>query len=148
VIVDKMLREMRIKDVRFLNCDFALFISIYFIIVIINMIRDNQIYMISFDYTRVKTSEAFRRGRVPYAEDKVPDVEDKVSDAEDKVPDAEDKVPDAEDKVFDAEDKVPDAEDKVPDAEDKVPDAEDKVPDAEDKVPDTEDTRGGRCTCS
>jgi hypothetical protein len=29
----KMLREMRIKDVRFVNCDFALFISIYFIIV-------------------------------------------------------------------------------------------------------------------
>jgi hypothetical protein len=51
----KMLREMRIKDVCFVNCDFALFISIYFIIVIINMIRDNQIYMISLDCTRVKT---------------------------------------------------------------------------------------------
>ena len=40
----KMLREMRIKDVCFVNCDFALFISIYFIIVIINMIpvHDNQ----------------------------------------------------------------------------------------------------------
>jgi hypothetical protein len=38
----KMLREMRIKDVCFVNCDFALFFSIYFIIVIINMIRDNQ----------------------------------------------------------------------------------------------------------
>ena len=37
-----MLREMRIKDVCFMNCDFTLFISIYFIIVIINMIRDNQ----------------------------------------------------------------------------------------------------------
>jgi hypothetical protein len=38
----KTLREMRLKDVCFVNCDFALFISIYFIIVIINMIRDNQ----------------------------------------------------------------------------------------------------------
>jgi hypothetical protein len=38
----KMLREMRIKDVCFVNCDFVLFISIYFIIVIIDMIRDNQ----------------------------------------------------------------------------------------------------------
>jgi hypothetical protein len=58
----KMLREMRIKDVCFVNCDFAMFISIYFIIVIIDMIRDNQlIYMISLDCTRVKTSEAFRR---------------------------------------------------------------------------------------
>jgi hypothetical protein len=80
---------MRIKDVCFVNCDFALFISIYFIIVIINMIRDNQIYMIS------TTSEAFRE---------VPDGEDKVPDGEDKVPDGEDKVPDAEDKVTDAED--------------------------------------------
>ena len=42
---------MRIKDVCFVNCDFALFISIYFIIVIVNMIRDNQIYMISLDCT-------------------------------------------------------------------------------------------------
>jgi archaellum component FlaD/FlaE len=80
-------------------------------IIIINMICDNQIYMISLDCTRVKTSEAFRE--LPDAEDKVPDAEDKVPDAEDKVPDAEDKVPDAEDKVPDAEDKVPDAEDKV-----------------------------------
>jgi hypothetical protein len=38
----KMFREMRIKDVCFVNSDFALFISIYFIIVIINMICDNQ----------------------------------------------------------------------------------------------------------
>jgi hypothetical protein len=39
----KMLREMRIKDVCFVNCDFAsMFISIYFIIFIIDMIRDNQ----------------------------------------------------------------------------------------------------------
>jgi hypothetical protein len=38
----QMLREMRIKDVCFVNCDFALFIPIYFIIVIIDMIRDNQ----------------------------------------------------------------------------------------------------------
>ena len=43
------------KDVNFVNCEFALFISIYFIIIIINMIRDNQIYMISLDCTRVKT---------------------------------------------------------------------------------------------
>jgi hypothetical protein len=64
----KILREMRIKDVCFVNCDFALFISIYFIIVIINIIRDNQIYMISLDCTRVKTSEAFREVR--HAEDK------------------------------------------------------------------------------
>jgi hypothetical protein len=106
-----MIREMRIKDVCFANCDFALFISIYFIIVIINMIRDNQTYMISLDCTRVKTSEAFRE--VPHSQDKVPHAEDKVPHAEDKVPDAEDKVPHAEDKVPDAEDKVPDTENKV-----------------------------------
>jgi hypothetical protein len=97
-----MLREMRIKDVCFVNCDFALFTSIYFIIVIINMIRDNQIYMISLDCTRVKISEAFREVR--HAEDKVPGAEDKVPGAEDKVPPAEDKVPPAEDKVPHAED--------------------------------------------
>ena len=95
-----MLREMRIKDVCFVNCDFALFISIYFIIVIINVIRDNQIYMISLDCTRVKTSEAFREVR--HAEDKVRHAEDKVRHAEDKVPHAEDKLPHAEDKVHDA----------------------------------------------
>jgi hypothetical protein len=55
----KMLREMRIKDVCFVNCDFALFISIHIIIVIINMIRDNQIYMISLDCTRVKRPKNF-----------------------------------------------------------------------------------------
>ena len=38
----KMLREMRIKDACFVNCDFAMFISIYFITVITDMIRDNQ----------------------------------------------------------------------------------------------------------
>jgi hypothetical protein len=92
-----MLREMRIEDVYFVNCDFALFISINFIIVIINMISDNQIYMISLDCTRVKTSEAFRE--VPYSEDKVPHSEDKVPPSEDKVPHAEDKVTHAEDKV-------------------------------------------------
>ena len=96
-----MLREMRIEDVCFVNCNFALFISIYFIIVIINMTRDNQIYMISLDCTRVKTYEVFRRGCVPDAEDKVFDAENKVPDVEDKVPDVENKVPDAEDKVPD-----------------------------------------------
>ena len=40
----KMLREMGIKDVFFVNCDFALFISIYFIIVIMDIIRDNNLY--------------------------------------------------------------------------------------------------------
>ena len=116
-----MLREMRIKDVCFVNCDFALFISIYFIIVIINMIielGDNQIYMISLDCTRVKPSEAFRE----------------VRHAEDRVPCAEDKVPGAEDKASGAEDKVPGAEDDVPGAKDKVPGAEDNVPGAEDNV--------------
>ena len=49
---------------------------IIIVIIIINMIRDNQIYMISLDCTRVKTSEAFRE--VPGAEDKVPGAEDKV----------------------------------------------------------------------
>jgi hypothetical protein len=52
------------------------------------MIRDNQIYMISLNCTRVKTSEAFRE--VPHAEDKVPHAENKVPHAEDKVPHAED----------------------------------------------------------
>jgi hypothetical protein len=69
------------------------------------MIRDKQIYMISLDCTRVKTSEAFRE---------VPDAE------EDKVPDAEDKVPGAEDEVPGAEDEVPGAEDEVPGAADQV----------------------------
>jgi hypothetical protein len=45
------------------------------------MIRDNQIYMISLNCTRVKTSEAFRE--VPHAEDKVPHAENKVPHAED-----------------------------------------------------------------
>jgi hypothetical protein len=117
-----MLREMRIKDVCFVNCDFALFISIYFIIVIINMIGDNQIYMISLDCTRVRPSEAFREVR--HAEDRVPGAEDKVPGAEDKAPGAEDKVPGAENNVPGAEDKVPGAEDNVPGAEDNVPGAE------------------------
>ena len=57
-----MLREMGIKDVCFVNCDFALFISIYFIIVIIDIIRDNNLSgSISLDCTRVEISEAFRR---------------------------------------------------------------------------------------
>ena len=47
-----IVREMRIKDVCFVNCDFALFISIYFIIVIIHMIRDN-------DLTRLHKSKNF-----------------------------------------------------------------------------------------
>jgi hypothetical protein len=34
----KMLHEMKIKDVCFVNCDFALFILIYFIIAIIDII--------------------------------------------------------------------------------------------------------------
>jgi hypothetical protein len=55
-----MFREMRIKDACFVNCDFTSFILICFIRVIINMIRDNQIYMISLDCTRVKITEAFR----------------------------------------------------------------------------------------
>jgi hypothetical protein len=59
------------------------------------MIRDNQIYMISLDCTRVKTSEAFRE--VPHAEDKVRHAEDKVRHAKDKVRHAEDKVRHAED---------------------------------------------------
>jgi hypothetical protein len=46
---------MRIKDVCFVNCDSTLFISIYFIIVIINMIRDNQLY----DLTRLHNSKNF-----------------------------------------------------------------------------------------
>jgi hypothetical protein len=33
---------MGIKDVCFVNCDFALFISIYFIIVIMDTMRGNQ----------------------------------------------------------------------------------------------------------
>jgi hypothetical protein len=40
----KMLREMGIKDVCFVNFDFALFISIYFIIVIMDVIRDYNLY--------------------------------------------------------------------------------------------------------
>jgi hypothetical protein len=83
--VYKLLIKMRIKDVCFVNCDFASFILFHFIIVTINMIRDNQIYMISLDCTRVKTSEAFRE--VPDGEDKVPDGENKVPEGEDKVPD-------------------------------------------------------------
>ena len=55
------------------------------------MIRDNQIYMISLNCTRVKTSEPFRE--VPHSEEKVPHSEDKVTHAEDKVPHAEDEVP-------------------------------------------------------
>ena len=45
MIVDKNApSEMGIKDVCFVNCDFALFISIYFIIVIMDIIRDNNLY--------------------------------------------------------------------------------------------------------
>ena len=40
----QMLREMRIKDVCFVNCDFTLFISIYFRIVIIDIICYNNLY--------------------------------------------------------------------------------------------------------
>jgi hypothetical protein len=40
----KMLREMGIKDICFVNCGFALFISIYFITVIMDIIRDNNLY--------------------------------------------------------------------------------------------------------
>jgi hypothetical protein len=40
----KMLRELRIKDVCFVNCDFVLFISIYFIMVTIDIIRDNDLH--------------------------------------------------------------------------------------------------------
>jgi hypothetical protein len=68
---------------------------IIIVIIIINMIRDNQIYMISLDCTRVEHSEAFRE--VHGAEDKVPGAEDEVPGAEDEVPGAEDEVPGAED---------------------------------------------------
>jgi hypothetical protein len=44
---------MRIKDVRFVNRDFALFISIYFIIVIIDKIRNLH------DLTRLHKSKNF-----------------------------------------------------------------------------------------
>jgi hypothetical protein len=55
-IVDcRLLREMRINDVCLVNCDFALFISIYFIIVIIDMICDNQFIGFHLILTRVKT---------------------------------------------------------------------------------------------
>jgi hypothetical protein len=84
-----MLGEMRIKDVCFVNCDFALFISIYFIIVIINMIRDNQIYMISLDCTRIKTSEAFRE--VSDAEARFLTLRTRFLTLRTKVPDGEDK---------------------------------------------------------
>jgi hypothetical protein len=53
MIVDKMLCEMRIKDVCFVNCDFALFISIYFIIVLIDMIID------LYDLTRLHKNKNF-----------------------------------------------------------------------------------------
>jgi hypothetical protein len=59
VIVDKKLREMRIKDVCFVNCDFALFISIYFIIVIIDMIRDNQFMHLSMLINPQRRGRAF-----------------------------------------------------------------------------------------
>ncbi|CAB4038269.1 Hypothetical predicted protein, partial [Paramuricea clavata] len=91
---------------------------IIMVMIIINMIRDNQIYMISLDWTR----------------DKVLDSEDKVPDAEDKVPDAEYKVPGGEDKVSRGEDKVPGRDDKVPRV-DKVPGDEENVPGGEEKVP-------------
>ena len=45
-----------IKDVSFVNCDFALFIAIYFITIIINMIRDNQFI---YDLTRSHKSKNF-----------------------------------------------------------------------------------------
>ena len=47
---------MGIKDVCFVNCEFALFISIYFIIVIINMIRINPNL---YDLTRLHKSKNF-----------------------------------------------------------------------------------------
>jgi hypothetical protein len=47
---------MRIKDVSFVNCDLALFIAVYFITIIINMIRDNQFI---YDLTRLNKSKNF-----------------------------------------------------------------------------------------